>query len=355
MNFKYKNKKITGILAVVPENEVKFEDEASNYNFPIQKSLRLKRIMGYDRHRIVDEDTCVSDLCIFGLNYLIDHSYLSKEDIDALLLITQTPDYFMPPTSNIIQGELGLKKDIVCMDINQACAGYNIGLMQAFMLLEQESIHKVVVLNADVMSRKTSKHDRNSYPLIGDAASITIVEESDKDSKIFANLKNDGSKGDALMIPAGGMKSPSTVETGELEDTGDGNLRSKDHLVMDGTGIFNFVLSEVPPMINQLFNFSQENQSEIDYYIFHQPNKFILEKLADAMDIPYDKMPNNLVGNFGNSNGATIPATICFNLGEQLLEQSYKLCLAGFGAGLTWNSMSIEIGNLQFCEWIEYK
>ncbi len=147
---------------------------------------------------------------------------------------------------------------------------------------------------------------------------------------------------------------PSTPETSKLEDTGDGNLRSKEDLTMDGTSVFNFVQTEVPPMVNDLFEMSKVNKDDVDYFMFHQPNKFMLEKLADSMEIPYEKMPNNIVTNFGNSSSVTIPTTITFNLGEQLQNTSYKFCLAGFGAGLTWSSMMVEMGNLDFCNIIEY-
>lgn len=177
MKLKFHRKRITGILTVLPSREVSFEEEMENYNFSAAKSMKLKMAMGYNKHRIVEEGVCVSDLCVYGLNFLFENRMLRKEDIDALLLVTQSPDHFMPATSNIIQGKLGLGTDVFCMDINQGCCGFIVGLMEAFMLLEQESIRKVVLLNADVLSRKVSKRDRNSNPLTGDAATITIVEK----------------------------------------------------------------------------------------------------------------------------------------------------------------------------------
>ncbi len=138
----------------------------------------------------------------------------------------------MPPTSNIIQGRLELGQDVFCLDINQGCAGFVIGLIQAFLLLDQNNIEKVVLINADVLSRKTSSKDRNSYPLIGDGAAVTIVEREGRDSIISARVKMDGTRNDALMIPAGGFRMPSTPETAMLDDVGDNNLRAKDHLRM---------------------------------------------------------------------------------------------------------------------------
>lgn len=355
MNLKFKDKRISGILTVLPKNEIRFEDEIENYNFSAAKSLKLKLTMGYDKRRVVEGETCVSDLCIRGLNYLFEKGSLQKDEIDALVLVTQSPDYLMPPTSNVIQGKLGLKQDMLCLDINQGCAGFIIGLIQAFLLLEQESINKVIVLNADVLSRKVSKKDRNSNPLIGDGASITVVEkDADRNSVIFGNMKMDGRGAEVLIIPAGGMRLPSSDETARMETDANGNLRSKDNLVMKGDEVFNFVQTEVPPMIIDLVQKANVSVDDIDYFMFHQPNKFMLRKLADKMEVEYSKMPNDIVENYGNASGVSIPTAITHALGQKLVENEYKLCLAGFGVGLTWSSLLIDTGNLAFCGIIEY-
>jgi len=356
MNFKFCNKKITGICIILPEKFETFEENISNYNFSEKQSLKLKKIMGYGTHRIADVSCCVSDLSKYGLEYLIKKDYIKKKEIDALVLVTQSPDYFMPPTSNVIQGLLNLKEDMICFDINQGCAGYIVGLIQSFMLLEQEEINKVVLINADVLSHKLSRKDRNIYPLIGDAASITIIEnDKENNSEIFVNIKMDGTRSDTLMIPAGGFRLKSSPETAILEEDNNGNFRAKDHLVMKGDIIFNFVQTAVPPLIDSLINFSDIEKDDIDYYMFHQANKFMLQKLADKMKVSRDKMPNNIVENFGNASSASIPTAITFNLGKKLLTNKYKICLSGFGSGLTWASMLLNIGKLNICEMIDYK
>jgi 3-oxoacyl-[acyl-carrier-protein] synthase-3 len=354
MNFNFTNKKISGILTILPSNEVTFEDEMGNYNFSEAKSLKLKAAMGFNKKRIVKPGVTSSDLCLHGLNYLFDHKLLQKDDIDALILVTQTSDYIMPPTSNVIQGALGLKSDMLCMDINQGCAGYIVGLMQGFMLLDQTEIKKVILMNADVLSPKVSKRDRNSNPLIGDAASITILERSDIFTSIACTIKMNGQGAFALQIPAGGAKLPNSPETAEMFEDANGNFRSKDHLVMKGDEVFNFVQTEVPPLIDEVFKLANITKEEIDYFIFHQPNRFMLQKLADKIGVSRDKMPNNIVENFGNSSGVTIPLAITFNIGNEIENKLYKLCLSGFGVGLTWAAMVINIGPLEFCEQIEY-
>ena len=354
MNLIFKNKRISGILTILPKRVVAFEEEMENYNFPEKKSLRLKKIMGYNTHRIAAEGQCSSDFCIHGLQYLFDNGLLQKDEIDALLFVSQSPDYFMPPTSNLIQGHFELKHDIICMDINQGCAGFELGLMQAFMLLEQESINKVVLMNADVLSPKVSIHDRNSKPLIGDAAAITIVEKTDEDEDIYVAVKMDGTGAKSLMIPAGGFRMPCSEETAIEHEDEAGNFRSLNNLVMQGDDVFNFVQREVPPMIQDLLERAKLSADDIDWYMFHQPNKFMLNKLADAIGVAYDKMPSNIVENFGNASGVTVPTCISYNLGEQLEQNSYQMCLAGFGVGLTWASIIMKVGNLAFNKIIEY-
>ena len=356
MNLKFKNKKITGILTILPKRVVTFEEEMGNYNFPEKKSLRLKKIMGYNTHRVAAEGQCSSDFCIHGLEYLFDNGLLRKDEIDALLFVSQSPDYFMPPTSNLIQGHFALKHDMICMDINQGCAGFELGLLQAFMLLDQESVNKVVLMNADVLSPKVSIHDRNSKPLIGDAASITIVEKSESDDNEVINVavKMDGTGAKALMIPAGGFRMPCSPETAIEHEDEAGNLRALDNLVMQGDDVFNFVQREVPPMIHDILERAGLSAGDIDWYMFHQPNKFMLQKLADAIGVPYEKMPSNIVENFGNASGVTVPTCISYNLGDKLEQKSYLMCLAGFGVGLTWASIIMRIGNVAFNRIIEY-
>jgi 3-oxoacyl-[acyl-carrier-protein] synthase-3 len=151
------------------------------------------------------------------------------------------------------------------------------------------------------------------------------------------------------MIPAGGFRMPSSPETAIERDAGDSNLRSLDHLHMDGTAVFNFVQREVPPMIEELLRFANTPEHTIDYYLFHQPNRFMLEKLAAKMKVDPARMPSNVVENFGNSSGASIPVNIALNLAHVLPTQDLRVCLAGFGSGLTWSSMLLNLGPLRFC------
>ena len=354
MDFVFKHKRISGILTVLPQKAVKFEDEMSSYNFSPAKCMKLKLAMGYNEHRIAAPGQTSSDFCAFGLQYLFDNGMLKPEEIDALLFVSQSPDYFLPPTSNLLHGRFGLKQDCLCMDINQGCAGFELGMIQACLLLDQPAVKKVVLLNADVLSPKVSPRDRNSKPLVGDAAAITVVEECADENPIYANIKMDGTGAMVLNIPAGGFRLPSTPETAVMEEDAAGNFRSKDNLVMQGDEVFNFVQREVPPMIEHLFAQSGVERSDVDWYMFHQPNKFMLGKLADKLQIPREKMPANIVENFGNASGVTVPTCISSNLGDEICKGEMRLCMAGFGVGLTWSSLMMKVGNLSFNKIIEF-
>lgn len=353
MDFTFKHKQISGILTILPSKVVKFEDDIENYNFSPAKCMKLKLAMGYKEHRIAEPGQTSVDFAEFGLSYLFDNNLLLKDEIDALLFVSQSPDYFMPASSNLIQGYFGIKQDCLCMDINQGCAGFELGLIQSFILLEQPTINKVVLINAEVLSSKVSHRDRNSWPLSGDAAAITVIEKCAEENTIFANIKMDGTGAMVLNIPAGGFRLPCSAETAIMEEDAAGNYRSKDNLVMQGDEVFNFVQREVPPMIEHLFEQSGVDRDEVDGYMFHQPNKFMLHKLADKLGVPRDKMPANIVEHFGNASGVTVPTCICFNLGEQLCDRQMQLCMAGFGVGLAWSSIMMRVGPLRFNKIIE--
>jgi 3-oxoacyl-[acyl-carrier-protein] synthase-3 len=185
--------------------------------------------------------------------------------------------------------------------------------------------------------------------MVGDAAAVTILERSDAQDEIFAAVHMDGTRSSALQIPAGGMRLPYGPSSAELVDVGDGNMRAPEHFYMEGSEVFNFVLSEVPGLVNELLELSGRTKDEIEHFLFHQPNRFILQKLTAQLGVPAEKVPSNIVENFGNASSVTIPTNIAFNLGNLLERESRLVCIAGFGVGLTWGGMVMRLGDLDFC------
>lgn len=350
MKFTFEGKKVSSILGILPEKLGMYDDEVGNYSFPINQTMRLKKIMGFNSHRLSKETTTVSDFAIAGLNYMFDNGWLIKEEIGAIVVVTLCPDYFLPHISNIIQGTFGLSHDVVCLDIAQGCCGYIVGLMESFMLLEHLDKKKVVLVNGDVLTHRISPKDRNEYPVMGDAATISIVENTNDKRPIYLDLMMDGGRRDCLKIPAGGFRMPSSPATAEMKDTGDGNIRALDHMFMDGNEVLNFVMREVPPLINNLYSRAGRDINDTDYFLFHQPNRFILDKLANRLQIDKTKMPLDLVEKTGNPSGASIPLITALDFGKTFEENEFKCCLSGFGSGLAFGAALMNFGKFDHCD-----
>lgn len=348
----FHKKRISGILTVLPQTESMFEDEVGNYSFPEKQTMRLKKIMGYEKHRIAKPETSSSDMCLFGMQYLLDKNLVKEDEIGAIICVTLTPDHFVPHNSNIIHGNFQFSQDVICMDILQGCCGFLMGVMQAFSLLDYLKDKKVLLFNSDVISHKVSKSDRNSYPLVGDATTITVLENAPYASDMHFVMQTDSTRRNIVKIPAGGSRMPCTAETAKLKDDGEGNLRSLDNLCMNGSEVFRFVQEDVPPLILEALQDIGWSKEEVDVFFFHQPNQFMLRKLAEKLGVPYEKVPMDIVKNFGNTSGATVPMTITHSRGLEMCKTSHKVCISAFGSGMTWSVLSGELDKMDFCEMV---
>jgi 3-oxoacyl-[acyl-carrier-protein] synthase-3 len=355
MKFIYSDFKISGILSILPKKEISFEDEISNYKASEGNSRKLKKLLGFDKRRIVEEGTTCSDLAVYGIKHLLSNEVLLKEDIGCILFVSVTPDYLSPPTSNVIHGQLDLSDDVVCLDINQGCAGFIVGVFNGFNLLNAGMSKKVILINADISSHIVSPKDRNTAPIFGDAATITVIEKSNDKNNVQIDIKNRGKDFDAIIIPAGGVRIKSSIESLRVTEDNDGNLRTLHHSHMKGDLVYNFTTNDVVNTINEtIIDNPIFKKDKIDYYVFHQPNKFILNRMVDKLGLDHNLVPNNIVENFGNSNGSSIPLCLTYNFSEQLKIGYLNLFLSGFGVGLSWNTLLMRLGELNFCDIIEY-
>lgn len=349
MQTMFSGKKITGILGILPESSYTFEEETQD--FSSVRAKRLKTVMGYGQRRRAGKNTTTADLCIYGMRKLFDENRITREEIGAIIVVTLTPDYFVPHVSNIIQGKCGLSHDVLCMDIPQGCAGYILGLLEAFLLLEHMKDKKVLLVTGDVLNRKEKDNELFiNPPSGGDAATITILENCVENKEIYVDMRMCGEENNALIYPCGGFRFAQGYLFEDKVDVGDGVLREPYALNMDGTAVFNFVQREVPIMLNDLFTFAKKDRESIDYFLFHQPNRFMLEKLAEKINVPKDKLFMNLVEKYGNSNSSTIPLVIADNLSDKVMNSKYNCCLTGFGTGLALGGILMQLGNMDFCE-----
>ena len=350
MKTKFYGKKISGIFCLLPETEYCFEDDMEFNQLSEKQNRKLQKTMGYDRHRIFKNDTYVSQVAIFGLNEMFDRGLLKKEDISALILSTTSPDYLMPPTSNVIMDGIGLDSATYCMDTNQQCAGYTNGLLQAFMLLNNDNMKKVILITGDVLARNPDRSNTSSYPLSGDAICISIIENAGSQDALYLHTVIDAAKHDALIFPGMGFRAPTEVERAKYAAQRYGGYDYLPCLHMDGQGVFQYVMQDVPGYIEATLEFAGASKDELDYFFFHQPNKFMVDKLAQKLKVPHSKVPSNVVTFYGNSNGSTIPIGICHNAKEAMLNGEHKCMMAGFGAGLSYSGIVMDIGPLEFCE-----
>lgn len=350
MKITFTGKKITGVLTILPEREYIYENEIAKEPEENRRLKRLKRIMGYGKRRRAKETTTVSDMLVFGAKKLIEENKIKKQEIGAVVVVTLSQDYFCPTVSAIIHGELGLDDDVQCIDIPQACAGYIVGLMQSFMILEHMEGKKVLLCTGDTFCRMSEDKEEPPYysaPFGGDAANITIVENGGYD-KIYYEFHQNGSERNCLVIPDGAFRNPMTVDKVQNQIT----RMPMTQVAMDGSSVFNFAQKEVPILVQSITETAGVSLEDIDWFLFHQPNKFMLQKLAERIKIPYEKMPMDIVENYGNANSATIPTAITANVKDEMLYKESLCCLVGFGAGVTWAGILMKMGRMEFCDMV---
>jgi 3-oxoacyl-[acyl-carrier-protein] synthase-3 len=270
--------------------------------------------------------------------------------IGALIFISQTPDYRVPPTSSVLHGRLGLKKECYCVDINDGCAGYIKGLFEASAFLAASDQEFALLVTADVLSPYVSVRDRNSYPLVGDAATITLLRKTAQADRMKIRIENDGRGAEALIIPAGGSRLPSSPATAEDRQDEDGNWRSRDHLVMRGGDVFAFTQSVVPAFISSFLRDDGRKAADFDYLFLHQASAFILDRLRRKLGVDAARLPDQIIRRYGNSSASTIPMGIALHVG---IGRAVDALLCGFGIGLSWGAATVRLKDLQFCEIVE--
>lgn len=344
--------KISGIASIVPEHSFAVADLAKD---ELQKK-RLKRTCrstGVKIIHTVEGNTTVSDMCSQAARTLLETLGMKGSDVDGIVYSGLSPDYRSPATSIILQDMLGIPQETVAMDICFGCSGYVYGLYQAAMLLRAGGCHKVLLCTGDLQSRMINDGDKSLKVILGDGASATILERGN--DVLHFCLKADGSGNKYLIIPAGGMRIPSSEETRKEIMDADGNIRSMENLYMDGMAIMKFSLEEVPKVIDDICQMAGVNKAEIQLYAFHQPNKLILQQLALDMDIEQEKMPICLE-NTGNTASASIPVAL-----GVMTESGYdfasvkKAVLCGFGIGLSIGAVHADLSQVKILPLQKYK
>jgi len=345
-NVKFDKAAIKGIVTVVPQHIKSIDDEVELYGGNKKQIERIKKAIGLDKRRVTDEATTTSDLCFQAALQLLEGLSLDKNEIDGLIFVTQTPDHFQPSNAAILHGRLALEKNCVSFDVNLGCSGYVYGLWMAHMMIASGTCTKVLLLAGDTISKYVNPRDRSAAPLFGDAGSATLIESAKDNVMSFFSLHTDGAGSDFINVPAGAFRCPSSPETAEEIEDDDGNWRSKNDLYMSGGDVFNFSIKTEPAAIKEVLEYSGLLAENIDYFVFHQANKYIISNIAKRLKLPMEKVPCETVSKYGNQSSASIPATISDSLSESVSGSTKSLVLSGFGVGLSWASAVVMLKNI---------
>lgn len=343
------NIQVKGISACVPSA---IEE---NMDYPLKEEEKQKLIasIGVERKRIADKDVCTSDLCLKAAEVLIRDLGWQKEDIDCLIFVTHSPDYIQPATACILQDRLGLSEECYAMEISSGCSGYVYGMSTAAALLSNGVMKKALVLAGETPSKISSREDKSAWPLFGDAGTATAIEFADDSDGIQFHMATDGSGKNAIHIEDGGYRNWFTPDSLKKRTYEEGITRTKLDLSLDGMNVFSFALSKVPQSINKLIERFNIDQDEVDYYIFHQANLFLNERVRKKLKLDAGKVPYSLK-NYGNTSSASIPLTMVTEIGEELKSKALHHVACGFGVGLSWGSMYFSTDNIVCPELIIY-
>ncbi len=329
------------ISVYLPPDVLTNETLAAEYNSPNWTASKIFRKTGIHTRHIVKEEL-VSDLAVNAAEKLFSEYSIERSTIDFLLLCTQSPDYYLPSTSCIIQERLKLRTGTGAFDYNLGCSGFVYGLAVAKGLLSAGIARRVLLITAETYTRHIHHQDRSTRTIFGDAAAATLITTEDIGKIKDFVLGTDGSGANNLIVPAGAMALPRNPQTSEEKQDDSGNIRSKNNIYMNGPEIFAFTLRTVPKLVEDTLYKNGLTKDDIDYYIFHQANRYILTVLREKLDIPEEKFYID-VESLGNTVSSTIPIALHGAIKSTKIKTGSKVFIAGFGVGYSWGAAILQI------------
>lgn len=335
--------KRSSILAVEPElgaGGLTFEELENR--FGPEAMQKVLSGAGIRNRRVAPPGVCGSDLAYNAAMRLFTKYSIDPESIDLLIFCTQSPDYWMPTTACLLHDRLKLQHKCAAFDINLGCSQYIYGLSVAHSMLVSGAASRALVLTGDTLTHSIHPLDRAVAPLMGDAGSATLVGEVEDQAGFMGfELGTDGAGSKYLMIPAGGSRQPCTPETAIEAMDSEGNVRSPQHLYMNGVAIFHFAISTVPRVVDALLTKLALNIGDIDLFLFHQANKYMIDYLLKKMKIPATKT-HFYLEEVGNTSGSTIPLLLADACKAGKVTSGAKILAVGFGVGLSWGATVIQ-------------
>jgi 3-oxoacyl-[acyl-carrier-protein] synthase III len=328
---------IKAIEYYLPARAVTNDDLSAEFpEWPVEK---IESKTGISVRRIAAEDQCSSDLAVEAARKLFASGVCAPSDIDYILLCTQSPDYFLPTTACLVQHRLGIPQTAGALDFNLGCSGFVYGLGLAQGLVETGQARNVLLLTAETYSKFMNAGDRSVRTLFGDAAAATLVAAVEGDTPYLGPyvLGTDGRGAENLIVPTGGMRRKRTGESAHAVPDAEGNLRAADDLFMDGREIFAFAIRAVPRAVKDLLARSGKTMEEIDLFVFHQANRYMLQHLQKRLQIP-DERFCFCMEHCGNTVSSTIPIALKHLSADGALTAGKLVMIVGFGVGYSWGA-----------------
>ena len=335
------NVRVAGISACVPQTV------ENNSDYPLlspEERAKVIQTTGIERRRMARKDQCTSDLCFAAADRLLNDLQWNRDEVDVVILVSQSSDYPLPATAPILQERLGLPRTCLALDINLGCSGYTYGLQVVSSLISAGNLRKGLLLVGDTPSKTVSPLDRSAATLFGDGGAATALEFATGEVMHF-DFGSDGRGYEAIMIPDGGLRNPVGPQSLEVVKIDEGISRNRCQLILDGVEIFNFSIREVPKTVRSLMALANKTVDDIDAFVFHQANFFMNDLIRKKLKVPEEKVPYSL-RDYGNTSSASIPLTIVVQLRDRMTSGKSSLVLSGFGVGLSWASAYIETNGI---------
>lgn len=329
---------IKAISYSLPERVVTNEELVKE--FPEWSVDKVAQKVGVDSRHLAAENETAGDMAEKAARRLFEEYNIDPQSIDFLMLCTQSPDYFLPSTACVLQNKLGIPTSAGAFDYNLGCSGCIYGIAMAKGLIAADIAKNVLLLTSETYNKYLHPDDKSNRSIFGDGAAACLIS-----TEGFAKigefvLGTDGAGAENLIVKTGAARCKQA--TGFNDEDSEGHIRRDDYLYMNGGAIFNFTLDAVPAMMNQLLEKSGLTKDEIDYYVFHQANKFMLSTIRKMCVLPKDKFYIDLA-NVGNTVSSTIMIGLKECLNNDTIKPGMKVMCCGFGVGLSWGGCIISL------------
>jgi len=333
---------LSSIQYYLPDNVL--SNDAINRLHPEWTADKISAKTGIFNRHISNEHELSSDLGFKAASKLFVKEQSIKDKIDYLIFCTQSPDYLIPTTACILQERLGLNKNIGAIDINMGCSGYVYGLSYAKGLITSGQASNILLITAETYSKYIHPLDKNNKTIFGDGASASIISDIsiNKLSGAITNFDfyTDGNGFDSLIVKNSGMR----YKKERAEDVYDNNgilIKNDEFLFMDGRAIFEFTSFQVPLIIESTLKKNKLKLDDVDLFIFHQANAYMMKNIRRICKIPEEKFFIHLE-NCANTVSSTIPIALNEAINQNIVKKDARVLLCGFGVGLSIASTIIE-------------